>query len=373
MPRSRRPHHNPRAIGLDRRGPDRPAPQRALQAGPGRRRRDHPQPSPGTQGADPASPATVSTIWRVLTRRGFVIPQPRKRPKGVVHRFAGRPAQRTLAGRHHPLAPRRRHRRGDPQPPRRPLPPRAAIQGPSAPPPAPTSWPTFRTTFRRHGIPAQRAHRQRRDLHRQTPRRRTGRPGDRARPARCPTRTTHGPTTPRPRARSNASTRPRRSGSPPNHPPPTIAALQRQLDRFRRYYNDRPPPPRPRPPTPRPRPTPPAPKPSPPSQSIGTALPSPPRQGRHLRHHHHSLRQPTTPHRTRPRTPRQTRPGPARRPAHPRHRRRDRRTTPRAHPRPHQGLPTPRPQTRTPRRSPEMQRCLATPVNGVARHHIRWS
>jgi hypothetical protein len=53
----------------------------------------------------------VSTIWRILVRRGFVTPQPKSRD-----------AQRTLAGRHHPLAARRRHQRGDPQHRRRPLP-----------------------------------------------------------------------------------------------------------------------------------------------------------------------------------------------------------------------------------------------------------
>jgi transposase len=36
----------------------------------------------------------------------------------VVEEVLCRPAQRTLAGRHHPLAPRRRHRGRDPQHPR---------------------------------------------------------------------------------------------------------------------------------------------------------------------------------------------------------------------------------------------------------------
>ena len=40
----------------------------------------------------------VSTIWRVLTRRGFVTPQPRKRPKGAGTRFeADQPNERWQA------------------------------------------------------------------------------------------------------------------------------------------------------------------------------------------------------------------------------------------------------------------------------------
>jgi len=39
---------------------------------------------------DPALPRVpaVSTIWRILTRRGFITPQPRKRPRSSWHRFA---------------------------------------------------------------------------------------------------------------------------------------------------------------------------------------------------------------------------------------------------------------------------------------------
>ena len=40
----------------------------------------------------------VSTIWRILTRRGFVVPQPHKRPKSAGHRFvAEMPNQRWQA------------------------------------------------------------------------------------------------------------------------------------------------------------------------------------------------------------------------------------------------------------------------------------
>ena len=49
----------------------------------------------------------VSTIWRVLSRRGFVTPQPQKRPRSSFIRFEADQPKRTLAGRHHPLAPGR--------------------------------------------------------------------------------------------------------------------------------------------------------------------------------------------------------------------------------------------------------------------------
>ena len=80
------------------------------------------------------------------------------------------------------------------------------------------------------GNPRQRAHRQRRRLHRPTPPRRPGRPRDRARPPRRPVRPLPPQPPPDPAARSNGSSKPRRSGSPPNHPAKTIAGLQRQLD-----------------------------------------------------------------------------------------------------------------------------------------------
>jgi transposase len=49
---------------------------------------------------------SVATIWRVLSRRGFVTPQPKKRPKSSLHPVRGRPAERALAGRHHALGDR---------------------------------------------------------------------------------------------------------------------------------------------------------------------------------------------------------------------------------------------------------------------------
>ena len=84
VPRSRRPHTNPRAIGLDLE--DRivrlrkELSKKGLDAG-AETIRTHLQ-STGVQ----RLPST-STIWRVLTRRGFVAPQPSKRPKGAGKRF----------------------------------------------------------------------------------------------------------------------------------------------------------------------------------------------------------------------------------------------------------------------------------------------
>jgi transposase InsO family protein len=84
QPRSRRPHHSPNAVParledqiirlrkeLSKQGLD--AGAETIRVHLGR----------GTQGSLPA----VSTIWRVLTRRGFVTPQPQKRPRSSWIRF----------------------------------------------------------------------------------------------------------------------------------------------------------------------------------------------------------------------------------------------------------------------------------------------
>lgn len=84
QPRSRRPHTNPRAVSLDLE--DRivrlrkTLSKQGLDAG-AETIRTHLQ----TAGTD-RLPST-STIWRILTRRGFVTAQPRKRPKGAGKRF----------------------------------------------------------------------------------------------------------------------------------------------------------------------------------------------------------------------------------------------------------------------------------------------
>jgi transposase InsO family protein len=84
-PRSRRPHHNPQAVGadleerivrlrksLDKHGYDAGAATVAAHLA-----RDH------TVAEVPA----VSTIWRILRRRGFVASQPQKRPRSSWKRF----------------------------------------------------------------------------------------------------------------------------------------------------------------------------------------------------------------------------------------------------------------------------------------------
>jgi transposase InsO family protein len=95
VPRSRRPHTNPRAISL------------ALEDQIIRLRK-----TLSKQGLDAGAETirfhlatagverlpAVSTIWRILTRRGFVTPQPRKRPKGAGKRFcAEQPNERWQA------------------------------------------------------------------------------------------------------------------------------------------------------------------------------------------------------------------------------------------------------------------------------------
>ena len=84
-PHSRRPHHNPRAVDiavedtimrlrktLDKQGYDAGAATIA----------EHLTPDPSV-----ANVPAVSTIWRILSRRGFVTPQPQKRPQSAWKRF----------------------------------------------------------------------------------------------------------------------------------------------------------------------------------------------------------------------------------------------------------------------------------------------
>jgi transposase InsO family protein len=105
QPRSRRPHSSPHAV---------PAPvedeiirlrkeltRQGLDAGADTihthlaRRTARPMPD------QPVVPA-VSTIWRILTRRGFVTPQPQKRPRSSWHRFeAEQPNERWQADTTH--------------------------------------------------------------------------------------------------------------------------------------------------------------------------------------------------------------------------------------------------------------------------------
>src|SRR4051795_2544395 len=91
-PRSRRPRHSPHAIPaavedevvrlrkeLSRQG---------LDAGADTIRSHLARRTPRSQTSSQAAPPAVSTIWRILTRRGFVIPQAQKRPRSSWQRFA---------------------------------------------------------------------------------------------------------------------------------------------------------------------------------------------------------------------------------------------------------------------------------------------
>lgn len=84
LPRSRRPHTNPRAISLDLEDQilrlRKDLSRKGLDAG-AETIRTH------LEHARVERLPSVSTIWRVLTRRGFVTSQPRKRPKGAGTRF----------------------------------------------------------------------------------------------------------------------------------------------------------------------------------------------------------------------------------------------------------------------------------------------
>src|SRR4051795_8032894 len=105
-PRSRRPRHSPHAIPaavedqivrlrkeLSRQG---------LDAGADTIRSHLARRTPRSQTSSQAAPPSVSTIWRILARRGFVTPQPQKRPRSSWHRFeAEQPNERWQADTTH--------------------------------------------------------------------------------------------------------------------------------------------------------------------------------------------------------------------------------------------------------------------------------
>jgi transposase InsO family protein len=95
-PRSRRPHSNPRAVDAELEERivrlRKELSKKGLDAG-AETIRVHLQREPGLHRLPSAS-----TIWRILTRRGFVTLQPRKRPKGAGTRFeAAMPNERWQA------------------------------------------------------------------------------------------------------------------------------------------------------------------------------------------------------------------------------------------------------------------------------------
>ena len=163
------------------RGRDRSAAQGAVPAGTGRRRGDHRRhlARASRSGEDGTVPA-VSTIWRILSGAGSS-PRSRRSDRGRRGTVRSRAAQRTLAGRHHPLAAGRRHRAW-----------RSSTLSTTTLGSDLAGDARRITTGRRGGRhipqrvrtlgnPGQRAHRQRGRLHRQTTRRGPGRPRDRAR------------------------------------------------------------------------------------------------------------------------------------------------------------------------------------------------
>ncbi len=105
-PRSRRPHTSPQAVSgaveeeilrlrkeLSRQG---------LDAGADTIRTHLARRTPPAAAATQRSVPSVATIWRILTRRGFVTPQPQKRPRSSWHRFtAEQPNQRWQADTTH--------------------------------------------------------------------------------------------------------------------------------------------------------------------------------------------------------------------------------------------------------------------------------
>lgn len=84
-PRSRRPHRSPGAtpMGVEDRVVElrKELTEEGLDAGAGTIRWHL-----GRQGVVPLP--SEATVWRVLVRRGFVVPEPRKRPKSATRRFA---------------------------------------------------------------------------------------------------------------------------------------------------------------------------------------------------------------------------------------------------------------------------------------------
>jgi transposase InsO family protein len=183
---------------------------------------------------------STSTIWRILTRRGFVTPQPKKRPKGAGTRFcADMPNERWQADiTHWQLADSTGVEILNIEDDHSRLDLRSDARLTTSGDDVLTSFPSFRRAFRQHGIPA----RVLTDsqawcrLHRQTTPRRSRRPRDRARPARREVRPLPAlPSADLRQGRAPPQTQKKWLTAQP--PAQTLDDLQRQLDRFRRYYN----------------------------------------------------------------------------------------------------------------------------------------
>lgn len=112
QPRSRRPHRSPHAVTtqvedrivrlrkeLTRQGLD--AGADTIRTHLARRTARSTPANTAAASTRPPVPS-VTTIWRILTRRGFVTPQPQKRPKSSWHRFeAEQPNERWQADTTH--------------------------------------------------------------------------------------------------------------------------------------------------------------------------------------------------------------------------------------------------------------------------------
>jgi transposase-like protein len=120
-PRSRRPHSSPRAIPAAVEDEIVLAPQGAVSTGTGCRRGHHPHapgpshpevragPAAATRGLDDLADPDSARVRDPAAAEATPL---------VLAPVRSRTIQRTLAGRHHPLAAGRRHRGGDPQHPR---------------------------------------------------------------------------------------------------------------------------------------------------------------------------------------------------------------------------------------------------------------
>jgi transposase InsO family protein len=91
-PRSRRPHTSPTAVTAAMEDQivrlRKELSKRGLDAGADTIHTHLLRRTPRSKTSSAPQPPAVSTIWRVLTRRGFVTAQPHKRPKSSLHRFA---------------------------------------------------------------------------------------------------------------------------------------------------------------------------------------------------------------------------------------------------------------------------------------------
>ena len=314
-------------------------------------------PSPPTCSAATAPHPRSRTIWRILTARGLRHPAAAQAPQEQLRPLRGRPTQRTLADRHHPLGPGRRHRRRDPQLARRPLPATAWPAPPAAVFNAPDVDAGYRQSPPDTAIPAA--------VLTDNGAVFTGRYRGRGRVALELTLHARGvvftplPALPPADLRQGRTLPPdpeevaRHPAPAPHRAPPPAPA--RHLPRLLQH----------RPAAPRPaRRTPQQayaarPKAAPAGIPLDRRpLPGPPRQDRHQRQAHPAPQQPAAPHRHRPPPRRHNRARPGPRPAHP------------GHHAPADDYSETSTSTRpgTTNHSPKRERCPETPVNGVPRH-----